>query len=404
MIRFLAALILLISVPKLSEAYSILTHEAVIDNTWDKQLVPLIKQKYPGTTPEQLKKARAYAYGGAIMPDMGYFPFGSRFFTNLVHYTRSGDFVEALISEAQDINEYAFALGALAHYNADNYGHPEGVNVSVGEVYPRMKRKYGDTITYEQDHLSHRRMELGFDVLQVARGNYADSNYVDLIGFEVATPVLERAFEKTYALKLTDVFASLDLAVASFRWSVKDIFPTITRAAWVNKRDEIQKQHPGITRKQYSYKVNKTQYVKTWSKVPWNVRATSMVIKIMPNLVVGRSLRFKVPTPEAEKRFIKSFDDVVINYSKRLQDIREGKKIELVNMDFDTGKPSHAGEYKLADETYQQLMDKLAEKKFEGITPSLERSILDFYAGTYGFTAHSIADLYPKLENGQASK
>ena len=68
-----------------SNAYSILTHEALIDVNWEKVLLPLLKQKYPGSTDLELKEAHAYAYGGAVVPDMGYFPRGSKLFTNLIH-------------------------------------------------------------------------------------------------------------------------------------------------------------------------------------------------------------------------------------------------------------------------------------------------------------------------------
>src|SRR5258708_21945625 len=94
--------------------------EANIDALWEAGLRPLLARRYPRATREQVAQARAYAYGGAVIQDLGYYPFGSHFFSNLLHYTRSGDFVEALIRESRDVHEYAFALGALAHYTADN--------------------------------------------------------------------------------------------------------------------------------------------------------------------------------------------------------------------------------------------------------------------------------------------
>src|ERR1044071_2029144 len=154
-------------------AYSVLTHEAIIDASWDRAIQPLLQKKFPDATDEALKDARAYAYGGAIIPDMGYYPFGSVLFTNLIHYVRSGDFIDTLFSEAEDLNEYAFAVGVLCHYNADSYGHALGVNVAVPLVYPDMKAKYGSVVTYAEDHLSHIRTEFGFDVVQTAHGNYA---------------------------------------------------------------------------------------------------------------------------------------------------------------------------------------------------------------------------------------
>jgi hypothetical protein len=180
--------------------YSVLSHEAIIDASWDKSIKPLLLQKFPETTSDELLSAHAYAYGGAVTPDIGYFPLGSKLFTELLHYVRSGDFVTTLLDEAQNVQEYAFALGVMCHYNADKYGHPIGVNPSAPLVYPKVHAKYGDYVTYEQDPLSHIRTEFGFDVLQTGRGNYAPEAYHDFIGFKIATDALERAFAKTYGL------------------------------------------------------------------------------------------------------------------------------------------------------------------------------------------------------------
>jgi hypothetical protein len=183
-----------------SNAYSILTHEALIDVNWEKVLLPLLKQKYPGSTEKELREAHAYAYGGAVVPDMGYFPRGSKLFTNLIHYVRSGDFVMALLQDAQNLNEYAFALGVLCHYNADKYGHSIGINPGVPMTYPKVEKKFGDTATYGEDPIAHVRMEFSFDVLQTARGNYAPDTYHDFIGFKVARPLLEKSFLGSMAL------------------------------------------------------------------------------------------------------------------------------------------------------------------------------------------------------------
>ncbi len=244
-LKLLMAVMYVLYCPLQSEAYSVLTHEAIIDVTWDKTIEPLLLKKYPGSTEDQLKEAHAYAYGGAIAPDMGYYPFGSKLFTNLVHYVRSGDFVIALLDEEQDINEYAFALGVLSHYCADKYGHPIGTNCCVPIVYSKDKEKYGSVVTYEQDPVSHVRMEFGFDVLQTARGNYASEMYHSFIGFKIARPVLERAFLKTYGLSISDVFNDFPLAVETFRWIVKNFFPTITRAAWASRKKRYPESKPG---------------------------------------------------------------------------------------------------------------------------------------------------------------
>jgi hypothetical protein len=202
----------------------VLTHEAIIDSCWPHNLRPLLLQRFPNATEDQLREAHAYAYGGAIIQDIGYYPFGSKFFSDLVHYARSGDFVLALLSDAretQDIDDYAFALGALAHYAADNIGHPVAVNRTVPMVYPQVRAKFGPEITYEHNPAAHLKTEFGFHVIEVARGQYANQAYHDFIGFRVANPLLKRAFEQTYCVPLQSLFSDLDLALGTYRFSVK---------------------------------------------------------------------------------------------------------------------------------------------------------------------------------------
>ena len=167
-------------------AYSVLAHEAIIDSAWDQNIKPLLLKRFPNATPDDLVKAHAYAYGGCIIQDMGYYPFGSKFFSDLLHYVRSGDFILNEIAASQDLDEYAFALGSLAHYAADNEGHSIAVNPSVGVEYPKLASEFGRTVTYADNPTAHLRVEFSFDVLQVARGNYAPQSYHDFIGFEIA--------------------------------------------------------------------------------------------------------------------------------------------------------------------------------------------------------------------------
>ena len=217
-----------------------LTHQALIDVAWEPTLVPLLKKRFPQAGPEDLRKAHAFAYGGAIIQDMGYYPFGSKFFTDLTHYVRTGDFVTNMIGEARSLEEYAFALGALSHYYSDNLGHSQATNKAVPLVYPELQAEFGPVVTYEEDPISHVKMEFGFDVLQVARGNYAPEAYQDFIGFEVSKEVLERAFAKTYGLELNKQFVSLELAIGTYRRTVSTLIPDLTRAAWRMKKSDIR--------------------------------------------------------------------------------------------------------------------------------------------------------------------
>jgi len=364
-----------------ANAYSVLTHQAIIDAVWENSLKPLLLKKYPSATSAQLKEAHAYAYGGALTPDMGYFPFGSTFYTNLVHYVRSGDFINTLILEAADLNEYAFALGALSHYYADKYGHSLGTNRAVPLVYPKT-RKHGQTVTYEEDPVAHTRTEFGFDVLQTARGSYATDAYQDFIGFQVATGVLERAFQKTYGLDIHAVFSNLSLSINTLRWSVRSLFPRITKVAWSKKQNEIKAKQPGITARQFKYRMSRKAFYQTYGKEydrpGLGSRLFSSLITILPKVGPLRTLKFDIPGPEAEKLFIQSFDSVAFHYSSALRSMPD-QRLMLPNMDYDTGNMTVPGEYVLADETYETLLIKLQDNQFRFVTPTLRNDVIRFF-------------------------
>lgn len=364
------------------EGYSVLTHEAIIDATWDKAIQPLLVAKYPNATADQLKEARAYAYGGCVCPDMGYYPFGSKLFTELAHYVRTGDFVDNMLAEAQNLDEYAFALGTLCHYNADKYGHSIGVNHSVPLVYPKDKDKFGSVVTYEEDPLSHVRTEFGFDVLQTARGSYATENYHAFIGFKVSKPLLERAFMKTYGLDINTVFKDFPLAVETYRWIIKNLFPTITRAAWATKKKEIRKSNPNISRRTFEYRMRTMKYYQEFGKKHERpgvfASMLSYIIKVSPKIGPLKDLKIKTPGPAAEELFVKSFDSSVAHYTACLNMLRRSN-IRLWDIDYDTGNWTEPGEYGLADKNYILLLLKLKENNFKNVDSSLRQNILQYY-------------------------
>jgi hypothetical protein len=377
----LAALLVVLGFSHVCNGYSILTHEEIVDLLWADQIKPLLKQKYPNATEDDLRKAHAYAYGGCLIQDMGYYPFGNTMFSDMVHYVRSGDFVEALLAESTDINEYAFSLGALTHYVADIVGHPV-VNASVAREFPKLGAKYGPIVTYAEDHKAHIRTEFGFDVVQVAKQRYTSDSYHDFIGFEVAKPVMERAFLKTYGVKLSDIFANLDLSIGSFRWSVSRAIPEMTRVALLTKKDEMVKENPSFTKKKFLYNLSRSEYEKEWGKryqkPGFGARLMAVIFKIIPKIGPFKAIAFKMPYPNTETLYLKSVNDTVEKYRAELRDLKTDK-LQLANMDFDTGKPTSPGEYRLTDETYAKLLDKLAKTKFVDLKPDLRQNILTFY-------------------------
>ncbi len=365
-----------------SYGYSVLTHEAIVDSLWDASIQKLLLKRFPAATPEELEDAHAYVYGGCILQDMGYYPFSSKFFSDLTHYVRSGDFIVALLDESQDLNEYAFALGALAHYAADDSGHRLATNLAVPILYPKLRTRFGRTVTYWDNPLSHMRTEFGFDVLQVAQGRYATDTYRKFIGFQVSKPVLERAFHDTYGLELKDVFGSLDLALGSYRYSVSNIIPGMTRVAWQLKSDSLVKEIPGITKRKFLFNLSRSSYEKEFGtkyhRPGFRTRLVSWILKIMPKIGPFKSLKFRAPTPEVEKMFMTSFNATVDSYRALLVKAGGGR-MELANENFDIGKPTLAGEYLGADLAYDKLLDKLAGDKFAGVSADLRGNILDYY-------------------------
>ena len=360
--------------------YSVLTHEAIIDAAWKEDIEPVLLSRFPDATAEQLLEAHAYAYGGAIIQDMGYYPFGSQFFSDLTHYVRSGDFVLALIAESHDLNEYAFALGALAHYAADTTGHPLATNLSVAIMYPKLAKQYGPVVTYDEKPSAHAQVEFGFDVDQVAEGNYASRAYHDFIGFEVSEPVLERAFADTYCIDMSSVFLSVDGAIGSYRHAVSTVIPRTTRVAWHMKRHEIQNSHPNEVRSQFIYNVSRSEYRKDWGKTyeepGISARIKAFFLHLVPKVGPFSALAFHPPTPAVEQLYMHSFNETLKDYRRLLVAQREGR-LQLPNENFDTGELTEPTAYPFTDQTYARLLAKVSAKP---ISDTLRSDILAFYA------------------------
>jgi hypothetical protein len=368
--------------PPVCYGYSVLTHEAIVDSVWDASIQKVLLKRFPAATPEELEQAHAYAYGGCIIQDMGYYPFSSRFFSDLTHYVRSGDFIVALVRDSEDLNEYAFALGALAHYAADSNGHRIATNLAVAMLYPKLRQEFGKSVSYWDNPLSHSRTEFGFDVLQVAQGRYATDRYRAFIGFQVAKPLLERAFLDTYGMETKDIFKDLSLAIGTYRYTVGSILPGMTRVAWRLKKADLVKEIPGATQKKFLYNLSRSSYEKEWGteyhKAGIRTRLVAWVIRVMPKSGPFNSLPYRTPTPEIEKMFMASFNATVDNYRALLASVT-ADGMELPNQNFDLGMPTVAGEYKGADLAYDKLLGKLAERHFDGISAKLRSNLLDYY-------------------------
>ena len=381
--RGLGTLALLFLAGGMLRGYSVLSHEAIIDSSWKDSIQPLLLKRFPQATPDDLLHARAYAYGGCIIQDMGYYPFGSKFFSDLVHYVRSGDFVADLIDESQDINEYAFSLGALAHYAADSTGHPLAVNISVPMLYPKLRQKFGPIVTYEDNPAAHLRVEFGFDVIEVAGGQYAPTAYHDHIGFEVSQRLLEASIRKVYGLDVGAIFSDIDVSIGSYRFAVRTLLPEATKVAWALDKDEIRLAQPSMTRARFLYNLSRSGYEREWGRQyrrpGIGARILAFLFRILPKVGPLGAFSLKPPTPATERTFMASFNTTLARYRLLLADAGAGR-LRFQNLDLDTGKPTQPGEYRLADDAYSKLARTLAEKHFAAATAPLESDVLSFFA------------------------
>ncbi|HYV95915.1 MAG TPA: zinc dependent phospholipase C family protein [Gemmatimonadaceae bacterium] len=400
--RIAVALLLVCALPNISLGYSVLTHEAIIDSMWARDITPVLLKRFPGASADDLRQAHAYAFGGAIIQDMGYYPFGSRFYSDLTHYARSGEFVEALLRDATDINEYAFAVGALSHYCADNDGHTIATNVAVSVLYPKLRKQFGNTVTFEQKPSAHIQTEFGFDVLQVAQGHYAPQAYHDFIGFKVAKPLLERAFRETYGIELKSLFGDLDLALGTYRHTIGTLIPKLTRIAWQSTKHDMKSnsiaQKPSVvrdsmamdapvtvgagTRARFLFNLSRADYSKEWGdqykKPGFFSKVFAGLLDLLPRIGPLKAFSFKASTPETEMLFMRGFNATTATFRAMLVRLGDNALV-LDNRDLDTGKPTSTREYGLADHAYVRLLRELAARTFTDVNPQLRTNILAFF-------------------------
>jgi hypothetical protein len=386
LLRILLLLSFLAAALPQTHAYSVLTHEEVVDLVWTSNIVPLLKERFPDATDDDLSHAHAYAYGGSVIQDIGYYPFGSHYFSDLMHYVRTGDFVSALIADSTDINEYAFALGALAHYCGDTIGHPF-INETTAKEYPLLRKRYGTSVTYEEDPLAHVRTEFGFDVVQIAHSRFAPDAYRDFIGFQVSKPLLERVFLDTYSVKVDTVLTHEDLAIGSYRRSVSKLIPRMTRVALVAYGKQLQAEDPTFNRREFIYRVKKSQYRKEYGHVykqpGFGAHVVAALVAIMPKIGPFRSMKLSLPNAQEEDIYFRSVNLTVDGYRGYLLQLQHssasGKPTEFRNLDLDTGRTTTPGEYRLADQSYARLLAQLTASGAPQISMALQHSLLAFY-------------------------
>ena len=383
-LKLIVTVVLLASLaPPPASAYGVLSHEELIDIAWDDTIKPALLKRFPTATQDELQRAHAYAYGGSVIQDLGYYPFGNHEFTNLLHYVRTGDFVAWMLRDAKDIYEYAFALGALSHYVADSWGH-RSVNQSVPIEYPNLRTKYGDVVTFEDNPEAHLNTEFSFDVLQVAKRRYISKQYHDFVGFKVSEDLLERAFRDTYGITLDSLLHFDDLTLETYRFTLAHVIPEMTQVALVlHNKQQQQKEIADKARSEFLYHLSRADYERDFGakyrKPGVFARILAFLFRLIPKVGPLKTLKYKDPTPQTQDLYFRSMDNVVMEYRRLVQQVETGD-LAIADRNLDTGKPTRAGEYSLADKTYSELVRKIAGNKFAHLTPALKANLLAFFA------------------------
>jgi hypothetical protein len=406
--------------------YSLLTHEQLIDLTWDASIVPLLKSRYPTLTDAQLAHARAYAYGGCVIQDIGYYPFGDVFFSNLTHYVRAGDFVVNLFRNAGNADELAFAVGALSHFIGDSIGHADATNHAVPVEFPKLEKKYGDTVNYAQGTSEHIRTEYAFDINEIGLRRFAPVHYLKHVGLEVPQRQLELAFYQTYGI--AEDFSKgkgKRVNVGGYRFAVRSFLPEVSFAVTLLKRKHMPPVVDSPELQRLTAELVEVEAKNEWAKyrVKPGIGTYSLagLIWIMPKVGSMRMVSVKGPTVDTDRQYLRSVlrstdllnatlrrftpppatvpaakqaaaadvhsqpppSDPLPAHPEAEQNVVRGSgdpRHPLRNRDLDTGYVVKPGGYSLTDDTYCKLVHRLAAKPTQAIPPGIKEDILAYYA------------------------
>lgn len=409
--RLLVVLVLLAFVtPTRMNAYSLLTHEELIDLTWDDSIVPLLLSHYPNLTAAQLDRARAYAYGGCVIQDIGYYPFGDRAFSNLTHYVRTGDFVVSLFRNAHTANELAFAIGALSHYVGDSIGHAEATNVAVPVEFPKLRAKYGNSVNYAEGKHQHVQTEFAFDIDEIAHHRVAPLPYLRHIGLQVSMKQLALAYYQTYGLTENfSRFGGRRFNVPGYRFATRAFIPRIAYAVTLLHRNHEPDEPQSPERIAFDKQVNDMETANHWQAYRRHAGigtySLAALIFIIPKVGSLKLVAIKGPTVDTETEYLHSVVVSTNDLRERLERFTPpgsnganglnsgansnlpgpqrtslGSRHPLPNRDLDTGRVVQPGGYPLTDSTYADLLHRLTRTPTQAIPPGIKEDIQAYYS------------------------
>jgi hypothetical protein len=371
--------------PVPAHAYSLLTHQELIDLAWNGSIRPLLLARFPGATDAQLAEAHAYAYGGCAIQDMGYYPFGKKFFSDLTHYVRSGDFIAWLFRNARSIDEYAFAIGALSHYLGDSIGHSQAINPATGVEFPNLRQRFGPDVTYDESPHGHIRTEFAFDIEQATRQAFAPPPYLEFIGFRVPRKFLAQAFIDTYGFDIHEVLGEARPALRSYTTSARRFVPAFAEAEVVLHRHQFLPPPDDEAYRIFAERVARTSYDRRWKHTyhgpGFKAHLLAIFVFIVPKIGAAADLAIKIPNHDTEELYLQSVNRTVDSFHAALDKLGSEPKtlIALPNIDLDTGNHVKRGEYRRTDQTYANLLRRLTSNPNRTIPVDVQQNILEFY-------------------------
>lgn len=382
---WLAALWLLIATPFCS-GYSFLTHETLIDIAWQQSIQPILLSRYPHATPQQLRMARAYAYGGSTIQDAGYYPFGHALFSDLTHYVRTGDFITNLVRDSRNIYELAFALGAMSHYVGDTVGHRYATNLAVPLEFPHLEQHYGGIVTYEENEHAHVRTEFAFDIDQLSHNRFAPARYQRRVGFRVPIGLLNRAFYDTYGIHLRGVLGNEFAAIRSYRWAVRQFLPRVAFAEVLLHRKSFPQDVQTADFVEFRDQLKETDQQNHWesyrkSKPGFRTRLFAALIFIMPRIGPLSDMAIRGPKTDTEQDYVASVNRANARFAVVLKQLlQQGPdRFSVPDLDLDTGYVTRPGTYRLTDITYARLLRRVTSRA--AMPPvGLRQNILAYYS------------------------
>ncbi len=363
-------------------AYSVQTHEQLIDLSWKATIEPFILRRFPHATAADLERAHAFAYGGCAIQDLGYYPGGHQFFSNLTHYVRSGDFVSYLFRHAQNPDELAFAIGALSHYVGDNVGHRLAVNPSVAVEFPNLGKRYGSAVTYDENPHAHVRTEFAFDINEISKHRMAPSAYLRHVGLKVPSRLLAEAFFDTYGLDFTEVIGKRRPVVRGYRFAVRSFLPRIAYAEAVLHRKSFPPDVDTPAFEAFKKNLASAEFEKNWNQYRKKAGVVTHLIAwaifILPKIGPLSMLAIRGPQETTHERYIESVNESTNLMRRFLSD--GGGPPSPPNRDLDTGDMVHPGSYRLTDQTYAQLLEVLTARPDRQVPDRLKQDVLKYYA------------------------